>query len=166
MLIHWTKTPKRIEARDRRLAAIHEAGHVTMGRHLGLIVAHALLKKVPNTDMSQDKLWIGHTQYLPPSLFKTKMSQKKLAMFAVSGAVAELCWQRASLDEALDEDRWCDPQAMSPSDWEGSGCEPGDPTRQFLKAVEATFELLNREAGKLWPSLLREARCLIEATSN
>jgi hypothetical protein len=42
-----------------------------------------------------------------------------------------------------------------------SGCLPGEPTKQFWDAMEQAFELLNRETGKLWNSLLVEARRLI-----
>jgi hypothetical protein len=32
------------------------------------------------------------------------MPRKKLAMFAVAGAVAEICWQHVAFDESLDDD--------------------------------------------------------------
>jgi hypothetical protein len=148
---------RRIEARDRRMAAIHEAGHVTMARNVGLDILAAWLEKTPDPGV-YDKLWIGHTR---PYL-KKKMSREKLAMFAVAGAVAECCWHRDSFDEMLDNDAWYDAAAMSDSDWACCRCEPGNPTPRLLKIIKTVFSLFDRQAGKLWPDLLVEARRLIE----
>jgi hypothetical protein len=46
----------------------------------------------------------GHTRYLSPQTLNQKMPRKKLAMFAVAGAVAEICWQHVAFDESLDDD--------------------------------------------------------------
>ena len=53
------------------------------------------------------------------------------------------------------------PEDMSQSDWDLSGCPPGEPSKQFWDAMEQAFDLLNRETGKLWNALLVEARGLI-----
>jgi hypothetical protein len=67
---------KRVSARDRRLAAVHEAGHVTMGRHIGLNAVFAWLEEIRDPG-EYDKLWIGHTEYQPPSILEKKISRKK-----------------------------------------------------------------------------------------
>jgi hypothetical protein len=150
--------PIRISARDRRVAAIHEAGHVTIGRHIGLVSISARLEKVSNPGID-DKFWIGHTQFfrpLPP------LPRKTMAMFSVAGAVAECCWKKYTFDSSIDDGLWFASEVMSASDWEGCGCTPGKPTQQLFKIIEATFALLDREQGSLWPRLLSEARHLIE----
>ena len=147
----------RIVARDRRMAAIHEAGHVTIGRHIGLIGISARLEKVQKPDVLFDKAWIGQTQYIDPSLLHRTIPSKRMAMFAVAGAVAECCWRGNSFHDL----NWDDPDAMSASDWAGCGCEPGNPTRQFFRTIEVASFLLDRETGALWPTLLSEARRLI-----
>jgi len=77
------------------MAAIHEAGHVVMARHIGLTNVSAWLEEIQDfaDDILYDKLWIGHTTYLQSGINGKTISTKKLAMFAVAGAVAECCWQ-------------------------------------------------------------------------
>jgi hypothetical protein len=130
-----------------------------MARHVGLFAAYAWLEKLPDTGIA-NKQWIGHTKVL--SIINKKITHKKYAMFASAGAVAEFFWQRVSVDEALDTEVWYDSNIMSKSDWAGCRCEPGNPTLQLLKTIKTVFSLFDRKAGKLWPALLFEARCLIE----
>jgi hypothetical protein len=161
--MHKPLTREHISAIDRRRAAIHEAGHVVMARHIGLTNVSAWLEEMPDSadDILYEKLWIGHTTYLQSGIIGKKLSDKKLAMFAVAGAVSECCWQRNSYDETLDYDTWYDADTMSESDWAGCRCEPGDPSPQLLSTIEAVFLLFDRETGKLWPALLSESRRLI-----
>jgi hypothetical protein len=49
--------PSRIMARDRRRAAIHEAGHVAIGRHIGLHVVFARLEKVSSPARMKNFGW-------------------------------------------------------------------------------------------------------------
>jgi len=159
------RSGRRLEARDRRLAAIHEAGHVTMGRHIGLSRISAWLEKTPNPE-PWDKVWIGHTRFLEGRLSKTvrpRLSkgffQREYAMFAVAGAVAERCWQHCDFEDALE--LWDDPDSMSESDWAECCCQPGYPTRELINVINEVFSLFDRKTGKLWPALLAEARELI-----
>jgi hypothetical protein len=80
-------TRMRIAARDRRMVAIHEAGHVTVARHVGWVGVSAWLEKTPDPGICE-KLWIGHTRYLSPSIINKKIYNKNIDMFAVAGAVA------------------------------------------------------------------------------
>ena len=150
----------RIEAKDRRCAAVHEAGHITMARHIGLLGAHASLQRIQSTNLLYEKSWIGQTRYLAPERTGTTLSSRNRVMFAVAGTVAEFCWQRISFDET--EDAWYEPEVMSPTDWAGCNCEPGDPTEQLFAVIETAFSLFDRRSGKLWPEVLNEARLLIE----
>lgn len=153
--------PGRVAARDRRYAAIHEAGHVVIGRHIGLRGVRAWLEKTSNPEPLFDKFWIGKTQYIKPSALGETMSRKKLALFAVAGAVAERCWNKYTFEDSCGDEFWLDENVMSESDWLGCDCDPGNPTRKVFEAIEAAFSLLERNAGALWPALMSEARRLI-----
>ncbi|UFW42307.1 hypothetical protein [Bradyrhizobium sp. WSM471] len=142
-------------AADRRHAAVHEAGHVVVARYLGLSIVHAEIRKIEPQDYSE-KQWVGSTQCL-----MLGADPSTCIMVAVAGAVAEACWGNEIFDElyiTLQES----PEKMSQADWEMSGCSPGEVSEQFWDAMEQVFELLNRETGKLWNTLLTEARGLIE----
>ena len=143
-------TVKRIAARDRRRVAIHEAGHIVMGRHVGIDTFRAEIFPT-YAQHTYDKLWIGKATYLRHS------NTRAMRMFAVAGAVAEDVWQGG---EFYDED-WYDHDAMSATDWAGAGCEPGKPLRIVLLAIERTYGLFD-PSGELWPKVLWEARRLIE----
>jgi len=108
-----------------------------------------------------NNFWIGRTSYLPPSALGRNLPQKKQALFAVAGSVAEFCWERVSFADALADYSWEDPYTMSDTDWAGCGFYPGNPTRQALRAIETVFSLLDKQVGPLWPALLSEARSLI-----
>ncbi|MDN4987182.1 hypothetical protein QY049_28885 [Bradyrhizobium sp. WYCCWR 13022] len=145
----------KIAAKDRRYAAVHEAGHVVVARYLGLFGVQAEIRKIDPQDYT-DKEWVGSTRCL-----MLDVDASTRIMVAVAGAVAEACWHNEIFDELYTtlEDS---PEQMSQSDWEMSGCSPGEVSEQFWDAMEQVFELLNRDTGKLWNVLLTEARSLIE----
>src|SRR5262245_12197464 len=123
---------KRIVARDRRLAAIHEAGHVTLARHLDAQVACAWLENNYRSDPLSEKQWIGHCHFK----FDKSPSRKTktlVAMVAVAGAVAEQCWQR---EPFFFPEAWYDPHIMSESDWDCTTCTPGNPSLELFRIIE------------------------------
>jgi hypothetical protein len=105
---------KRIIAMDRRKAAIHEAGHVVLARHLGELGAYARLERTFAPDVACEKQWAGHTEFNLNKL----CSRRAKIMIAVAGAVAEYCWKRWDFEE----DSWYDPNVMSPTDWALARC--------------------------------------------
>lgn len=138
----------------RRLTAIHEAGHFTIGRHVGLLTFDArIMKNLPR--QPDEKFWIGDTTWSPQGATRTK-----IRMFAVAGAVAECCWMGETFEDTLDG--WDEPAAMSQTDWDFSGCAPGEPSRQLMRTIEKVFALLDRTDGKLWRDVLLTARRLIK----
>jgi len=141
-------------ARDRRHAAVHEAGHVVAARYLGIRILQAEIRKNEPHD-STDKDWVGSVRCMTEGVVASKIE-----VVAVAGLVAEACWD-GEIFEQLYEDLKSDPEKMSQSDWDISGCPSGEPSEQFWDAMEQAFELLNRETGKLWNALLLEARGLI-----
>ena len=133
---------RRLEAIDRRHTAVHEAGHVVIATEL----------QIQHSDRAEEDRWNGFTKAQLDSL-----PQPKKAMFGVAGRVAEACWKKHALEEIY----WDDPDIMSPSDWDAVACEPGRPNDCLEEAAKQVFNLLNRESGRLWPSLIREARVFI-----
>lgn len=78
--------------------------------------------------------------------------------------VGETLWRNEYRDEYDDEWLWdqllCDQAAMSPTDWQLTGCEPGDPSYELIEAAVKVAELL---MGELWDALVNEARLMISA---
>jgi hypothetical protein len=106
-----------------------------------------------NVDVECEKTWIGQTLYNRRDL----RSRRKNAMFGVAGAVAALCWRGEFID---DESIWYAPEMMSESDWESTGCIPGEPDDNCLEAISAVAAVLERGASH-WDDLVSEARNLI-----
>jgi hypothetical protein len=147
--------PIRIFAQDRRLAAIHEAGHVVIANMLSINVAFAYIYEPHNhADPQFQKTWAGRTYC---NLKKADPRQRR--MIGVAGAVAELCWR----EEFVDDDYWTDPNMMSKSDWRLTRCRPGAPDERCVEAIYAVAEVLERGAS-LWGDLVRIARDLIVRT--
>ena len=147
--------PRRIEAVDRRLAAIHEAGHCIVTQWLGCSVIHCYIRpsELTAAEWTHDKMWLGRTC---ANLKDAKPGQRR--KIALAGALAELGWmgsEGCSSGEMLQ-----DPFFMSPSDWSLAGCEPGEPTAALERDFGRVQPMLIR-GGKLWPDLLETARELI-----
>ena len=147
--------PVRRFARDRRLAAIHEAGHIAIANMLSINVGYAYIY-VPHshTDLRSQKTWVGTTYC---NLQTADSRQRR--MIGVAGAVAELCWR----GEFVDDDYWIDPEMMSKSDWRWTQCSPGAPDKKCVEAIYAVATVLERGAS-LWGELVRTARDLIVST--
>jgi hypothetical protein len=143
----------RIKARDRRQAAVHEAGHYVVAWHFRIPVSTWI---TPNdtSDPRATRTWLGRAQI--QLVGKRRLSAIRQAMIGVAGAVAEDVWEsRTRPGEFLDVNLFLDvlePASMSPTDWEMTGCQPGEPNPKFCRAVEQTWELLD---GELWAPLLR-----------
>ena len=56
---------KRIEARDRRLAAIHEAGHHVMACHRGMREVDSWIERVGDPTRYETS-WVGHCRWRNP----------------------------------------------------------------------------------------------------
>jgi hypothetical protein len=107
----------RIEAIDRRLAAVHEAAHLVLARHFDLSNPSAEIWRAADiTDPLADKLWLGRTY------FGDRSSKPELTMLAVAGAIAEFCWQHGPHNSWLGDEQWGEPTAMSASDWALASC--------------------------------------------
>jgi hypothetical protein len=86
--MHKPMRPIRISARDRRNAAMHEAGHIVVARLFSIEVAHAYIYISDEvSDILCDKTWLGHTVFNARDLRSANRRQR--AMFGVAGAVAD-----------------------------------------------------------------------------
>jgi hypothetical protein len=150
----------RINARDRRRAAIHEAGHAVIAEHVGAAVTSVYIAPSEEDDATFNKSWIGRTQFARLQ----HLSRIRQRMVACAGATAQAVWHsriwpvRTGITCVEDLD-FCEPAFMSGTDWELAGCEPGEPDNRLFKAIERVWTLLD---GELWPALCRKARSLIE----
>jgi hypothetical protein len=146
-------------ARDRRMAAIHEAGHMVAARRRR-VEAYAIIW--PNdTGDPFIKTWLGRAAF---GRGVDRASDGTHRFIGVAGAVAEFCWLEARNGDEADIDcvwTWEDPEVMSPSDWRFARAEPGEPDPRFMRAVERVYAEFNPRDGALWQEVCRVARGLI-----
>jgi membrane-associated protease RseP (regulator of RpoE activity) len=155
MGMHMVMTPIRQWVYFRRQAALHEAGHIVIAKRFGSESFGYIFPRVPfeKIDSTDDKLWGGQTS--GPLRKLQRLSRIRRCMIAVAGAVAEV--GRGELDDIL----FYDPDVMSPTDWESAECEPGNPDRTRLRAVDKVAEIFNSDHGR--SELYNMARALIVA---
>src|SRR5512132_2787417 len=79
---------RRWQARDRRIAAIHEAGHTVMARLEEVSAWPKIWRRDPK-DPEWKMFWGGSTQYGVQLLFVTDMSRRRIG---VAGVMAEEIW--------------------------------------------------------------------------
>jgi hypothetical protein len=147
---------KRIEARDRRWAAIHEAGHDTMARHRGMREVDSWIERVDDPTYCE-KSWVGHCELRNPY----PGSSRSDIMIGVAGMIAEYLWKAGNDPDRMDDiyDLLDDPDCMSESDWRMAGLDCGAVlTETQRREIEAVIDLLS---GPLWSELLGQARTLI-----
>lgn len=151
-------SPHRIEARDRRAAAVHEAGHLVMARHFHVVsdedatylFPRARIWRSATMDSLWEKTWLGECR----GLDVRSLSEAQRRMFGIAGYVAEAMWR----------DEWFDVDTLpldydDLSDTDKRACGPlGEPLERAARRVEKLFD---RNTGKLWPEVLRVARQLI-----
>jgi hypothetical protein len=157
-------TPARIEAWERRLSAVHEAGHYVIAQQLRIEVGRA---RIWRREAGEDgTLWGGNCEFRLED--RQRLGHYHRAMHAVAGMVAEVCWYSRDPDARLSvweyEDQYLqDPDCMSETDWAGTGCLPGEPLPWVGRACVRVQTLLWRDTGKFWPELLSVSRTLIRA---
>jgi len=170
-------TAPRIQARDRRFAAIHEAGHVVIAQKFGFPCSASIWPDIDSREETwlENKTWLGNVRIQYPMTFGRDLTaRRRRRMIAVAGGIAEAFWKCRNrgldLDSCLHSDCWdlfglnyeLDFDVMSESDWSLSGCEPVYPDGPFFTAVRKVAVLLRPDGGALWPELIRIARGLIE----
>jgi hypothetical protein len=137
---------KRRVARDRRMAAVHEAGHVVVARRFDLEILSAWI--VPNDAGPEERTWRGGVL-----IKKAGAPEMVCRMVGCAGAVAEWLWGGNWI-----EDFYLD--GMSEADWLIAGCAEGCPDDALMDAVQQVGKLFER-CGAGWQELVAEARRLI-----
>jgi hypothetical protein len=145
-------TPERICVRDRRMAAVHEAGHIVTARALGFEVLSAWIGK--NEGEVVERTWIGDVR-----LHLEKADDVSRRMVGVAGSVAAHLSRGGFIEDYCPEDEG----SMSRSDWQMAGCAPNVPDDLFRDAVGEVGRLLARD-GAGWKELIAESRRLIFAS--
>jgi hypothetical protein len=141
---------RRILARDRRAAAIHEAGHLVVARWAGAEIASAWI--VQNDNPAPDeKTYGGRVQIVQIG----GIDPRRRRMIGVAGAVAEHLGAGGWI-----EDLWPEDSSISESDWSLAGCEPGQADEAIARAIDSVGRMLRLD-GPVWPQVLREARRLV-----
>jgi hypothetical protein len=140
--------PKRTLARERRLAAVHEAGHVVIARRVGFKSAVAWIW--PNEGPREKRSWLGRT-LLQKGPQVDDVSRR---MVGVAGSIAEHLWHGGWIEEYLPQEE------MSESDWRLAGCVPNQPDDVLMSAIGEVGQLLARD-GSEWQALIAESRRLI-----
>lgn len=148
-------------AGDRRRAAVHEAGHYVIGRHVGL---RHVAARIWHEDhgLSDMKLYGGFAGSACRREW-AKLSVKRHMMIGCAGMAAEWAWEERFNDGANGwiGDHLTDPMAMSASDWNRAYTEPGEPCGKLVRVAEHAAGLFSAHGGPLWPELLRVSRVLI-----
>jgi hypothetical protein len=147
-----TWSPIRIEARDRRRVALHEAGHVAIARHVGIRASAAIFRHA-DADAMNEKTWSGQASFDMRTF--NRRSIIRTTMVAVAGAIAEDADSRDSDPDLFD---WYEPDIMSESDWRFAYCAPGEPNPTLFRAARRVHDLLH---GELRADLYAIARQLI-----
>ena len=150
--------PARTQARDRRLAAVHEAGHAVVAEHIGIEDVEAWIAPFGTQDSGTEKSWIGRCSWP-----RDWIEPHRRRLLAVAGLAAEQVWSQIPDGHPIgaDTDALFDPDAMSRTDWCGTGCAPGEPDRGTDRALVKCVRLLATSLRGEW---LAEARRLIEAS--
>ena len=147
---------KRREARDRRLAAVHEAAHHVIARHRGMHEVDSWIERVGDPTVHETS-WAGHCRWRNPSPGASRCD----LMIGVAGMVGENLSRAGNDPDRMDDiyDVLDDPNCMSESDWHNAGLDYGAGfTETQQHEIESVIDLL---CGPLRSELLAQARKLI-----
>jgi hypothetical protein len=135
----------RIRARERRLAAVREAGHIVIARRMGLEIVSAWIAPEAGT-----RTWIGQIQIKGVR----EVDELSRRMVGVAGSVAEHLWLGGWIQDYSPEG------LMSECDWHLAGCVRDKPDDKLMEAAGAVARVLAHGASG-WRALIAETRRLI-----
>ena len=151
-----TLTTAKLYAKDRRMAAMHEAGHMVIARWAGIRPVGAWIcqkAEVPDLEL---KGFGGQCVYYTHHL--ARLSQIRRMMIGVAGAMAEAVWENKFINESIyAPDVLYLGDAMSDTDWP-EGTSPDEWPVKLERASEKVVDLLENELRQDW---LDVGRCLI-----
>lgn len=140
----------RIEARDRRRVAAHEAGHIVTAQHFGVqILGPRVWRKTSTgTAAAMASMWTGEVRFIKADVERLSPGQQRL--IACAGIAAEVEWFGCDTDVLL--------RSMSSVDRRAARLKPGaDPSVLRRATIRATRLL----AGSLRPAWIATMRTLI-----
>lgn len=152
----------RINARDRRGAAIHEAAHIVISEHFGIDVVRAAIWPTPRQDALLEKTWGGQIQVIAGSECRPAVWRA----IGIAGVVGEDLWFEREEDAVKGyywDFRFDTADAMSESDWYLCRAKPEIDADELCEAATKVAELLR---GALWGKLIKTARKLIVEARN
>ena len=163
------RTYIRTLATERRLAAIHEAGHVVIARSFGM-VCQGEIYPTHTSDLARERTWTGRIFRQMSGKRRGRLivpTKKQLRMIAVAGAIASTYWQNRKIVRREPRLDWWDSiwwSEMYKTDWQLAECPARvrNPDKKLCAAAKEVAALLKPVGGQLWPSLLLIARELIE----
>jgi hypothetical protein len=134
-----TKKPKRlskkeIEARDKRRAAIHEAGHAIYAHSKGMLLTVEVFPS-GTTKPAEEKTWVGRTS------FYGQLRKKDKAVMSLVGVVAEYLDEDPDVDWIAVED-YLEDSGVTLSETDRSGI-PTD-RRKLIAAIETALDFLRQ----------------------
>lgn len=135
----------RIRARERRLAAVREAGHVIVARRAGLEVVSAWI-----APEAGGRTWIGQIQFRSMRWAEEHVRR----MVGVAGSVADHLWRGGWIED------YSPRGSMSESDWHLAGCVQDEAHDLLMDAARDVARILAR-GGSGWQALIAESRWLI-----
>ena len=91
---------KRTPARERRLAAVHEAGHVVIACRVGFKIASAWIMPNAGEDAEGERAWTGRVQ-----IVCVRADKFACRMVGVAGSVAEHLWLGGWIDDYFPDTR-------------------------------------------------------------
>lgn len=148
----------RINAYDRRLASIHEAGHMIMAVHQGYD-AHGWIHPSETDTPLEKKTWLGH---MTAGNLPLEIGHSHLRRIGIAGMVAETLWKNGHHAEYVEpygfEDELLDEDCMSYSDWRMADCLPGEPDDDLHAAAAEVAALFMSD---LWTPLIHMSRMLM-----
>lgn len=142
------KHPRHIVERDLAKAAIHEAAHKVVGRHLGIETLGIELEYLPGVDDPlSTKTVAGRIAHRPVS----SVQPLDRAAFGLAGVVAEAILDDADLDAYdLADQLQADWNTMSATDLKATGDLTDEKVIHTLNMVRAHWDSIRQEAD--WAS--------------
>jgi hypothetical protein len=161
---HHPLPMRRMEARDRRLSAVHEAGHIVIAQYFGDRDAWGRIHQLDGRDEQfhrANKSWIGQSTYNP----RFVNTEYRRQMLGIAGVAAEWAWESPEAGDH-DYDGCLEDAGMSPSDWEAFSMIPDDDEEQkrwhrAYVMFTRCFRLFRLD-GRLRPKLIATTRALIQ----
>jgi hypothetical protein len=140
-------------AQCRRAVAIHEAGHVIVGRSYGLkSTGYIWLNDNPNPQ--PDETLFRGLAYHPD--FCT-LPHEARRMIALAGPAAQMTWMRLPTEQFYSNTRWL----VSKSDWRDIGIATGQSNTAVLSETLKSLMASMKRGTHGWNDLMREARKII-----